>query len=134
MRSHLLTAAFFLSCSSFLNDGYFDRTHRDVESSANVSDFIVQRLSNERVFISWHTENEAQQVIYEVLRKHGKRDLFVSLGVVRPKSREDSSAEYTFVDENNFLDTSYYCLKKTNVDSVIFYSVTKAVEGTGKDR
>ena len=136
MRPHLLAAAILLSCSSFLNEGYFISAKPDasLQPTANYSDFTVCRLSGGRVFVAWHTENESPQVTYEVLRKHSKKELFISLGVVQPKSKGDNSAEYTFTDTNSFSDSSYYCLKKTNVDSVIFYSITKAVEGVGKNR
>jgi len=73
-------------------------------------------------------------VIYEVLLRHKKTEQLVSLGVVKPKSVENNSAEYSFVDINSFSDSSYYCLKKTNADSIIFYSITKGIEGVGKDR
>jgi hypothetical protein len=136
MRPHLLAATVLLSCSSFLNEGYLisAKPGSSLPSTANYSDFTVRRLSGDRVFVSWHTENESPQVIYEVLRKHSTKELFASLGVVQPKLKEANSAEYTFTDTNDFSDSSYYCLKKTNVDSVIFYSITKAVEGVGKDR
>lgn len=132
MRSYLLTAAIFFTCSSFLNDDYSSDT-KNVKGR-NIFDFTVHRLSDERVFISWHTEGESKDVIYEVLRRHKKNEQLVSLGVVQPKSLENNSAEYSFVDINKFSDSSYYCLKKTNADSIIFYSITKGIEGIGKAR
>jgi hypothetical protein len=125
MRSYLLTATIFFACSSFLSDVSM--------KSKNIFDFTVHRLSSDRVFISWHTEGESE-VIYEVLRRHKKTEQLESLGVVQPKSVENNSAEYSFVDINNFSDSSYYCLKKTNADSIVFYSITKGIEGVGKDR
>jgi hypothetical protein len=125
MRSYLSTAAIFFACSSFLSDVSV--------RNKNISDFTVHRLSNDRVFISWHSEGESQ-VIYEVLRRHKKTEQLESLGVVQPKSVENNSAEYSFVDINTFSDSSYYCLKKTNADSIVFYSITKGIEGVGKDR
>jgi hypothetical protein len=125
MRSYLLTTAIFFACSSFLSDVSV--------RNKNISDFTVHRLSNDRVFISWHSEGESQ-VIYEVLRRHKKTEQLESLGVVQPKSVENDSAEYSFVDINTFSDSSYYCLKKTNADSIIFYSITKGIEGVAKDR
>jgi len=128
MRSHLLTTVVFIICTSFvLNTG---KPH----SSMNVLDFNVHRLRGEKVFLSWHTEGETQQVVYEVLRKHKFLSQFVSLGVVQPKFQNDNTADYSFTDVNNYSDSSYYCLKKTNSDSVIFYSITKGVEGVWNDR
>ena len=136
MRSHLLTAIVVFTCSSFFNEKdlcHLNSRHR-YAATKNIFDFAIHRLSNERVFISWHTANEPGQVIYEVLRRHTKREVFVSLGVVPPNSREDSTADYSFTDINSFPDSSYYCLKKTNADSVIFYSITKGIEGTAEER
>lgn len=69
-----------------------------------------------------------------MLRKHEKLSQFVSLGVIQPKSLNDNSADYSFIDLNDYTDSTYYCLKKTNTDSVVFYSITKGVEGVGKER
>ena len=136
MRSYLLTAAIFFLCSSFLKINYPVGRAADPKDlmHKNVFDFTVHRLSGERVVVSWHTKDESDKMIYEVLRKHRKTEPFSSLGVVQPKSREDNSADYSFVDVNDFLDSSYYCLKKTNADSIVFYSITKGIEGVGKER
>jgi len=139
MRSLLLTGIIFLGCSSFLNDGYslYSKTESGIypaKASNNFFDFTAHRLSGDRVVISWHTENESEQVHFEVMRKHGKNVPFSSLGSVVPKSTEDKSADYSFVDINTFSDSSFYCLKKTDADSIVFFSATKGVEGIGKDR
>jgi len=140
MRTHLFTGVILCTFSFFLNDNYsiqskFIAGNSDQTRSGNsVSDFNVLRLSGERVMISWHTEEESQPVRFEVMRKHDKGTPFVSLGTVEPKSQEGNSAAYSFIDLNNFADITFYCLKKTNADSVIFYSVSKGVEGVGKER
>jgi hypothetical protein len=131
MRSHLLPIAFLLSSSTFCVKLVL---HQRLAFPKSFSDFTIHRLSNERVFVSWHTTDDAENVTYEVLRKHHKTDLFISLGVVQPKSVEVSTADYAFVDVNDFPDSSYYCLKKTNTDKVIFYSVTRGVEGITGER
>ena len=79
-----------------------------------------------------HTEGDSRQMVYEVLRKHKQLSQFVSLGVVQPK--DGNGEDYSFVDVNNYADSSYYCLKKTTSDSAVFYSITKGVEGVGKNR
>lgn len=131
MRSHLLLTVFLLNSSSFSVNLIL---HQRLGLLKSFSDFTIHRLSNERVFLSWHTTDDAENVTYEVLRKHHKMDLFISLGVVQPKSVEVNTADYSFVDENDFPDSSYYCLKKTNTDKVVFYSVTRGVEGITGER
>jgi hypothetical protein len=138
MKSHLFIAIIFFTCSSFFI-GYriqmrLSMNSNFVSSSNNTLDFTVHRLSGERVYVSWHTENESSHVIFEVLRKHEKHATFFSLGMVEPKFWNINTADYSFIDTNNFSDSSYYCLKKIDTDSVVFYSVTKAVEGVRRER
>jgi len=83
--------------------------------------------------ISWHAEAEAPQTRFEVMRQHGQ-EIFSSLGIVEPKLRKDNSADYSFIDVNAFTDSSYYCVKKTEPDSIVFFSITKGIEGVGKRR
>ena len=134
MRSHFLAVVILITCSSFLLKDNSKIGSRFETAGNSVVVFTVHRLSGEKVFLSWHTEGESQQAVYEVLRKHEKLTPFVSLGVVQPKYQNDNSADYSFVDLNDYSDSSYYCLKKTNADSVIFYSITKGVEGIVKER
>lgn len=134
MRSLLVSAAIFFLCSSFLND-LFNKTEAPKnQTSKNIFDLAVRRLSGERVIVAWHTEGDLHKVSYEVLRKHKVRDQFISLGVASPELKQDNSADYSFVDTNDFADSSFYCLKKTNADSIIFYSITRGVEGVRKER
>jgi hypothetical protein len=130
MRSYLFLTLIFFVCSAFLNDDYID--HRC--ATKGFFDFAIHRLSNERVFISWHTAGDDEQATYELLRKHTKRDSFATLAIVQPESMQGNTADYSFTDSNSFSDSSYYCLKKTNSDGVIFYSITKGIEGTAKER
>lgn len=137
MRSHLLTGIFLIACSSFLNDRFTipqKSTPGNFNSCKNIFDFTVNRLSGGRVMVSWHTEGEPGQIRFEVMRKHGKGIPFSSLGTVEPKSKEDNSADYSFIDVNKFSDSSFYCLKKTDLDSVVFYSISKGIEGAGRER
>lgn len=132
MRSYLLLAALFVIQSSF----YFKTTARCsefVNAPKRMLDFNVQRLSGDRVFLSWHTD-DLKHTVYEVLRKHKILSQFVSLGIVQPKPEDGSGSSYAFVDSNNHSDSSYYCLKQTTKDSVIFFSLTKGVEGIGRNR
>lgn len=96
-------------------------------------DFTVHRLSGARVYVTWHTVNESGQVRFEVLRRHKTTEPFVSIGVAEPKSQQDGFTDYSFVDTNEYRDSSFYCLKKYASD-VIFYSLAKGVEGVGKTR
>lgn len=133
MRSLLLTAIIVFTCSSFLNGGSKNLLSENVRTK-NIFDLTVRRLSGERVIIAWHTEGDSPGIIYEVMRRHSKREPFASIGTASPESKQDNTADYSFVDTNNFTDSSYYCLKKTNADSVVFYSIAKGVEGLGKER
>ena len=130
MHSHLLLTLSFFAFSSFLDDS----NQRHSRATKNMVDFTVHRLSNERVFVSWHTIDDPKYTTYELLRKHTKRDSFVSVAVVAPKFFENNTADYSFTDSNSFPDSSFYCLKKTNTDSVIFYSLTKGIEGAARQR
>jgi len=139
MRLHFIAGVILYACSFFWNGlssvpSNFQSKNTGQFSSNNISGFNVHRLSGERVMVSWHTEGESGPVRFEVMRKHEKSKPFVSLGTVEPKIREGNSADYSFIDVNNFPDTTFYCLKKTNADSVIFYSISKSVAGFGKDR
>lgn len=135
MKYHLYTSVVF-TCVLFFqlignlplkgNLGYV------IDSSA-VTDFTIQRLSNAKVLIVWHTQDENETIIYEVLRKHGRNTQYISLGVVLPKLKEENFVEYSFIDNNDYTDSSFYCLKKT-ADDVVFYSLAKGVEGVEKER
>jgi len=138
MRCHLVTG--IVACSLFLNDYYSHSLVRvpqnlvSYNSVSGISDFQVIRLSGDRVMISWHTNGDNNIAKIEVMRKHQKGVPFASLGIVEPKSKDDNSADYLFIDVNNFTDSTYYCLKKTSIDSVIFFSISKGVQGAGKQR
>ena len=138
MRYRLLTG--IIACSLLLNCDYsispsLTLHHLFVlNSGAGISDFHVLRLSGDRVMISWHTDDDANAVQFEVMRKHGKGVPFASLGIVEPKSKNDNSADYSFIDLNTFADSTYYCLKKTGADSVIFFSISKGVQGIARER
>lgn len=99
----------------------------------NMFDVTVHRLSGDRVMISWHADAESRQTRFEVMRKHGP-GIFSTLGIVEPKLREDNSADYSFVDINAFADSSFYCVKKTDSEGVVFFSMSRGIEGVGKER
>jgi len=140
MRSHFVTGIFFYGFSFFWNvpnsvqSKFLSENTSSFSSGYNVSEFNVRRLSGERVIISWHTESELHPVRFEVMRKHEKMKPFVSIGIVEPKTTENNSADYSFIDLNNFADSTLYCLKKITADSVIFYSASKGVPGISRDR
>ena len=137
MRSHLLRGMMFISCSAFLSAGFPVNQESRIDSSnpvKSIFDFTIHRLSGHRVMISWHTQGEPEQVKFEIMRKHGRGIAFSSLGIVEARSKEDNTADYSFIDINNFSDSTFYCLKKTDLDSVVFYSITRGIEGAGKDR
>ena len=91
-------------------------------------DVTVHRLSGDRVMISWHASGEAAQTRFEVMRKHGT-EVFTSIGVVEPRTIQDNTADYSFIDTNSFEDSSYYCVKKTEPDSVVFFSIARGIAG-----
>jgi hypothetical protein len=140
MRSHFVTGIFFYGFSFFWNvpnsvqSKFLSENTSSFSSDYNVSEFNVRRLSGERVIISWHTESELHPVRFEVMRKHEKMKPFVSIGIVEPKTTENNSADYSFIDLNNFADSTLYCLKKITDDRVIFYSASKGVPGKSRDR
>lgn len=111
-------------------------TSNTVAHPDNIVDFSARRLSGGRVYISWRTEGEPGGVQFEVMRKPDKIAPFMSLGTVGPKetSYDKSVVVYSFIDTNNSSDTSYYCLKKKNEEGIVFFSLSRAVEGMGKHR
>jgi hypothetical protein len=133
-------AVLLLTCSSFVSENA--ATHSSISgkkllianSPQRILDFNVRRFSGAKVFLSWHTEGDVPQIVYEVLRKHKKLAQFVSLGIVKPKSVSGNVADYSFIDDNHYSDSSYYCLKKTTPDSIVFYSITKGVAGVSRNR
>ncbi len=133
MKPLFFTAALFIFCTSFLTD-VVSNSKALSDFRWNTVDITVQRLSGARVLIAWHTQGEGDQVRYEVMRKHGKNMQFISLGIIKSKSNEESLADYSFIDINDYPDSSYYCLKKTTADNVVFYSLTKTVEGVEQER
>jgi hypothetical protein len=84
MRTYLFFTLIFFVCSAFLNDDYKDHRY----ATKGFFDFAIHRLSNERVFVSWHTAGDDEQATYEVLRKHTKRDSFATLAIVQPESKQ----------------------------------------------
>lgn len=106
----------------------------NILSTQRLVDFRVLRMSGGRVLITWHTERESANVSFEVMRKHGRGTPYVSLGIVQPKSGNINSADYSFIDINEFADSSFYRVKKTNADDVVFYSLAKGIEGLGRER
>ncbi|MGZ3846191.1 MAG: hypothetical protein ACXVBH_09045 [Flavisolibacter sp.] len=138
MRTYLLTGIICLACSSFSegtdwNGNLLACKVSNRTLNPNMFDVTVHRLSGERVMISWHTEAASQQTRFEVMRKHGP-EIFSSLGIVEPKLREDNSADYAFVDINSFGDSSFYCVKKTDSDGVVFFSMSRGIEGVARER
>ena len=139
MGSHLLLATIGIGCSVIFSDHvHHSKLNSDqlnaYHSVKGIVGFKVQRMSGARVLMSWHTENEQEGISYEVMRKHGKGTPYISLGIVQPKSREGNSADYSFIDINEFADSSFYCLKKTDKDDVVFYSLAKGIGGVEKNR
>jgi hypothetical protein len=138
MRTYVFAAVCLLASSSFINGSnpfsYFSYSENDNRTRRNnVFDLTVHRLSGDRVMITWHADGESVESQFEVMRKHGV-GIFTSLGVVEPGSMEDNLGDFSFIDVNRFADSSFYCVKETAADSVVFFSVTKGIEGIGKER
>ena len=138
MRTYVLTAMFFIACSSFVKPAgcptsslYFQIV--DKGSKKNVFDVTVHRLSGDRVMISWHADGESGQSRFEVMRRHG-RGIFTSLSSVEAKSRDYNLNDYSFVDINNFADSSFYCVKEISAANVVFFSTAKGIEGIARER
>ena len=140
MSSRFLVAVCFIACSSFVKSYAPSKAAflkgQSPFSSRNISDFTVKRLSGARVFVRWRTEGEQLPVSFEVMRRHKKATPYISLGVVQPKEENshNSVVEYSFIDHNEYPDSTYYCLRKKNEEGTLFYSLPKAVEGVGKSR
>lgn len=132
MKSCFFIAAIFVACPSFIRNASYVRRH--FQHSATIIDFSVQRLSGDRVFISWHTEREGQEVQYEVMRQDGRISQYFSVDVVNPDKQKSVTAisDYSYIDINHNPDSSYYRIKKKTANGVVFFSIPKGVEGVGK--
>jgi hypothetical protein len=133
MRTYVLTAMFFIACSSFVKPAGHPTSFVDKGSKKNVFDVTVHRLSGDRVMISWHADGESGQSRFEVMRRHG-RGIFTSLSSVEAKSRDYSLNDYSFVDINSFADSSFYCVKEISAANVVFFSTAKGIEGIARER
>jgi hypothetical protein len=53
---------------------------------------------------------------------------------VEAKSRDYNLNDYSFVDINNFADSSFYCVKEISAANVVFFSTWKGIEGIARER
>lgn len=134
MKQCFFIAAIFVASSSFFWKPSLTKSH--FHQSATIFDFFVQRLSGERVLISWHTQNESPGVRFEVMRQDRRASQYFSVDVVNPNKQSGpaSIADYAYIDSNNNADSSFYRIKKKTEDGVVFFSIPKGVEGLGKHR
>lgn len=97
----------------------------------SILDFKVQRLSKNRVLISWHTEQEQKGGDFGVQRRLDDEGLFKDIGIIQSKSNGDSTLvfDYTFTDVNGFNGRSYYRIKQKNNSGSSFYTPIKTLSG-----
>ena len=98
-----------------------------------IEDFIIQRLSGARVYITWHTTGSDTRG-FVVERKMGYNELFLPVSFIEVKSASgrDGIVDYEFTDQNNYNGTSYYRIRQKDSKGITFYSRTWEVNG--KDR
>jgi hypothetical protein len=127
------------ACPGYFNKASFKQyaaiTQPDSQPSnfIKIHDFRVHRLSGERVSITWHTEDEKSPAGFEVVRRLGENGAFVTVGFVPAKQAGGHSIiDYSMTDNNTYTGSSYYRLKQTDEKGAAFFTIKKAVAGTGK--
>ncbi len=91
------------------------------------------RLNNNKVDINWSTSTETNNKHFTIERSANGRD-FTAIGTVNGAGNSSSILQYSFVDFNPLIGTSYYRLSQTNLDDHKEYlRVKQVINNTGKD-
>jgi hypothetical protein len=89
--------------------------------------FTAEVEDNTFVKLNWITESEINNNYYTVERsKDG--EIFESIGTVDGAGNSNSTIEYTMLDNNPYIGTSYYRLKQTDFDGKFEYLGVVAVK------
>jgi hypothetical protein len=97
--------------------------------------FDAVRLNNLKVQLHWETQTEQNNKGFEIERRLDNEPVFSPTGFVLSKTVDGNSAiplKYDLVDANGYGGISYYRLKQLDRDGRSFYSLIKAVRGTGQ--
>ena len=91
------------------------------------------KLNNSKVDVTWSTATEINNKFFTVERSSDARN-FVTIGSVSGAGNSNSVKQYSFVDLNPLIGTSYYRLSQTNIDGHTEYlRIKQIVNNTGKD-
>jgi hypothetical protein len=97
--------------------------------------FLVQRSNETRVRVSWQTEMEQNNAGFNIERRLDNETSFKPVGFHPSKAPGGNSSgkiDYALTDANGHAGISYYRVKQNDYNGNSFYTMVKAVDGTGK--
>ncbi|MGQ9559620.1 MAG: fibronectin type III domain-containing protein [Candidatus Oleimicrobiaceae bacterium] len=83
---------------------------------------FVARADEGRVVLEWQTRTESNNYGFEVQRREGAEQAWVTLGFVRGAGTTTRPQRYRFVDQQVLARTYSYCLKQIDTDGRSEYS------------
>lgn len=91
--------------------------------------FQAERISNSEVKVSWRTTNEVNNKMFIIERSTESTNTFIEEGRVDADKVLNAIHEYTFRDENDYENISYYRLRQIDLDNKFLYSRVVPVKG-----
>ncbi|MGB5006949.1 MAG: T9SS type A sorting domain-containing protein [Ferruginibacter sp.] len=96
-------------------------------------EFNARRISNDKVLLTWKTNQEFNNKGFAVERKKQTENDFSSTGFVNstaPGGNSGFPLSYTKIDTNDFTGKTFYRLKQEDFDGKFVYSVIRLVAGS----
>ncbi len=112
--------------------GQFGLGLTSVSLPVTLLNFNANRVGRNSVSLSWQTATEAQNLGFEILRKHSNEVSFRPVSFVPTKAVDGNSSVdlfYSFHDGNDYTGVSYYRLNQKDINGQSKYSEIKAVSG-----
>lgn len=92
-------------------------------------EFDANRINKSWVEVKWKTQNEINNLGFELQRSLGTPNNFEKIRFEPAQGGENSTQKYSYTDPNNFSGISYYRLLQIDTDGKINYSEIVAVKG-----
>jgi len=93
--------------------------------------FDAERINAEKVQLDWSTATETNNRGFEIERMLENETEFQVIDFIDGQGTTVNTTNYQFIDENSYIDVSYYRLKQMDDDGTFTYSDIKAVAGEG---
>lgn len=94
--------------------------------------FDAERKSESVVKVTWKTTNEVNNKKFVIQRSLGNTSVFKDVGWLAPDHLSTVTHYYSFLDSNDYENTSYYRLQQIDIDSGFSYSRIVAVNGNAR--